>query len=60
MSRNERERLTIMVGVQEQKLTLVPAAELLGVSYRQSSWGIGANHSRGAACPAGRGGRLGP
>ena len=30
MSRNERERLTIMVGVQEQKLTLVPAAELLG------------------------------
>ncbi len=36
MSRKERERLTVMVGVREQKLTLVQAAELMGVCYRQS------------------------
>ena len=36
MSRRERERLTIMTGVQQQKLTLVQAAELMAVGYRQS------------------------
>jgi hypothetical protein len=36
MSRKERERLTIMVGVQEQELTLVQAGELMAVGYRQS------------------------
>ena len=36
MSRQERERLTIMVGVQEQELTLVQAGELMAVGYRQS------------------------
>jgi len=36
MSRKERERLTIMVGVKEQDLTLVQAGELMVVSYRQS------------------------
>ena len=36
MSGNERERLTIMAGVTEQELTLVQAAELMAVSYRQS------------------------
>ena len=36
MSRKERERLTVMMGVREQKLTLVQAAELMGVCYRQS------------------------
>jgi transposase len=36
MSRNERERMTIMVGVEGQELTLVQAAELMAVSYRQS------------------------
>ena len=36
MSRKERERLTIMAGVTQQKLTLVQAAELMAVSYRQS------------------------
>ena len=36
MSRSERERMTIMVGVQKQELTLVQAAELMGVCYRQS------------------------
>ena len=35
MSRNERERLTIMVGVKEQGLTLVQASELMRVCYRQ-------------------------
>ena len=35
MSRNERERMTIMTGVKEQELTLVAAAGLLGVCYRQ-------------------------
>ena len=36
MSRKERARLTIMTGVTDEELTLVQAAELMGVSYRQS------------------------
>lgn len=36
MSRKERKRLTVMAGVQDEELTLVQAAELLGVCYRQS------------------------
>src|SRR5712675_1811783 len=36
MSRKERKRLTVMVGVTEEELTLVQAAELMGVGYRQS------------------------
>ena len=36
MSRQERERLKVMSGVQEEELTLVEAGELMGVSYRQS------------------------
>jgi hypothetical protein len=36
MSRKERERLAVMVGVTDQKLTLVQAAELMRVCYRQS------------------------
>ena len=36
MSRKERERMTVMVGVTEKKLTLVQAAELMAVGYRQS------------------------
>jgi Integrase core domain. len=36
MSGNERERMTVMVGVREAELTLVQAAELMGVCYRQS------------------------
>jgi len=36
MSRKERERVTVMAGVAEQELTLVAAAELMGVCYRQS------------------------
>jgi hypothetical protein len=36
MSRKERERLTIMVGVKRKELTQVQAAELLGLSYRQT------------------------
>jgi len=36
MSRKERERMTVMVGVTEQELTLVQAAVLMGVGYRQS------------------------
>src|SRR6185503_9646273 len=36
MSRKERNRLTIMVGVKALKLTLVAAAGLMGVCYRQS------------------------
>ena len=36
MSRKERERLTVMAGVREQELTLVQAAVLMGVCYRQS------------------------
>ncbi len=36
MSRKERDRMTVMVGVTEQKLTLVQACALMDVSYRQS------------------------
>ena len=36
MSRKERERLTVMVGVTAEELTLVQAAELMAVGYRQS------------------------
>ena len=35
MSRKERERLTVMLGVKDGELTLVQAAELMGVCYRQ-------------------------
>ena len=35
MSRKERERLTVMKGVRAEELTLVQAAELMGVCYRQ-------------------------
>jgi hypothetical protein len=36
MSGKERERMTVMLGVKDQELTLVQAAELMGVGYRQS------------------------
>jgi len=36
MSGKERERLKIMAGVKEEELTLVAAAGLMGVCYRQS------------------------
>ena len=36
MSRKERERLTVMAGIQQEELTLVPASALMGVCYRQS------------------------
>jgi len=36
MSRKERKRMTVMAGVTEEELTLVPAAELMGVCYRPS------------------------
>jgi transposase len=36
MSRKERNRITIMVGVKAKELSQVQAAELLGVSYRQA------------------------
>jgi hypothetical protein len=36
MSWKERKRLTVMAGVRGQELTLVQAAELMGVCYRQS------------------------
>ena len=36
MSRKERNRITIMVGVKAKELSPVQAAELLGVSYRQA------------------------
>jgi len=36
MSRHERERMTIMAGVQQQELTQVQAAQLLGLGYRQT------------------------
>ena len=35
MSRKERERLTVMAGVTDQKLTVVQASELMRVCYRQ-------------------------
>lgn len=34
--RKERDRLTIMTGVREEELTLVQAAQLMGVCYRPS------------------------
>ena len=43
-SRRERDWMTIMLGIKRQELTLVQAAELMDVSYRQSKrvWrGIG-------------------
>lgn len=36
MSRKERERITIMVGIKQHELTLAAAAPLLGLSYRQT------------------------
>ena len=36
MSRRERDRLTIMVGIKRQELTLVAAGQLLELSYRQT------------------------
>jgi len=36
MNRKERDRMTVMVGVTEQKLTLMQACELMDVGYRQS------------------------
>ena len=36
MSRKERARLTVMAGVKQEELTLVQAAELMAVGYRQS------------------------
>jgi len=36
MSRKERQRLTVMAGVKAKELTLVQAAELMAVGYRQS------------------------
>jgi len=36
MSRKERGRLTVMAGVKGRELTLVQAADLMGVGYRQS------------------------
>jgi transposase len=36
MSRQERKRMTVMAGVTAAALTLVQAAELMGVGYRQS------------------------
>jgi transposase len=36
MSRRERDRLTIMVGIKRQELTLVEAAQVMDLSYRQT------------------------
>ena len=36
MSRKERDRLTIMIGIQRQELTVVQAAGLMSLGYRQS------------------------
>ena len=36
MSRKERNRMTIMVGIQQGELTLRAAAPVLGLSYRQT------------------------
>src|SRR6185436_2664863 len=36
MSRKERARLTVMAGVKKKELTLLQAAELMAVGYRQS------------------------
>ena len=35
MSRKERDRPTIMIGIKQQALTLVAAAEVMAISYRQ-------------------------
>ena len=36
MSRRERDRLTIMVGIKRQELTLVEASQVMDLSYRQT------------------------
>ena len=36
MSQKERDRLTIMIGIKQQELTLVAAAEVMAISYRQT------------------------
>ena len=36
MSRKERERMTILAGVKQGELTLVQAAPLMGLGYRQT------------------------
>ena len=36
MSRKERERMTVLTGVKQAELTLVQAAPLLGLGYRQT------------------------
>jgi hypothetical protein len=36
MIRKERDRLTIMVGIKRQELTLVAAAQVMDLSYRQA------------------------
>ena len=36
MSGKERERMTVMAGVTEKKLTLMQAGALMDVGYRQS------------------------
>jgi hypothetical protein len=36
MSRKERDRLTIMVGIKRKELTLVAAGQVMGLSYRQA------------------------
>ena len=36
MSRKERDRLTIMIGIKGRKLTVVQAAGMMGLGYRQS------------------------
>jgi len=36
MSRKERNRLTVMIGIQRRELTLVQAADVLGLGYRQT------------------------
>ena len=36
MSRKERDRMTIMIGIKRKELTLVTAGELMAISYRQA------------------------
>jgi transposase len=36
MSRKERDRLTIMIGIKRKELTRAAAGELMGISYRQA------------------------
>jgi hypothetical protein len=36
LSQKERNRMTVLVQVKEQKLSLVAAAEVMGLSYRQA------------------------